>query len=68
MTTLFQSLGIVLSLIILIVVTFATLYLSYIIGIGILIAGLVFITYQLLKTLKTPVSPKVDLSDQSHFL
>lgn len=68
MSTLFQSLGITLSLIILVVVTFATLYLSYILGIGILIAGLVFIIYQLLKTLKTPVLPKADLSDQSHFL
>ena len=67
MTTMFQSIGIVFSLILLVVVTLATLYLSYIVGIGLVILSLVYITYNLLKTVKSPTVPKEGLSNLAHF-
>jgi hypothetical protein len=67
MTTMFQSIGIVFSLILLVVVTLATLYLSYIVGIGLVILSLVYITYNLLKTVKSPTVPKEGLSNLTHF-
>jgi hypothetical protein len=67
MITMFQSIGIVFSLILLVVVTLATLYLSYIVGIGLVILSLVYITYHLLKTVKSPTVPKEGLSSLAHF-
>jgi hypothetical protein len=67
MTTMFQSIGIVFSLILLVVVTLATLYLSYIVGIGLVILSLVYITYNLLKTVKSPTVSKEGLSSLTHF-
>lgn len=49
----FQSVGIVLTVIVLALVTIAILYLSYILAIGILIASLVYITYSLLTIPKS---------------
>jgi hypothetical protein len=49
----FQSIGIVFSLIVLIILTIATMYLSYILAIGILIVGLVYVVKQLLDLTKS---------------
>jgi hypothetical protein len=48
---LFQSIGIVFSLMLLTVVTMGTLYLTYVLGIGILLIALVFIVYTILKSI-----------------
>ena len=55
MFTFFKSIGIVFSLLVFVVVAFASLYLSYIVAIGIILAGLTYIVYQLLSTLKGSV-------------
>jgi hypothetical protein len=49
-----QSLGIVFSTIILILLVVATLYLSYIVVIGIITAALIYVVYQLLSILQAP--------------
>jgi hypothetical protein len=49
----FQSIGIVFSLIVLVILTIATMYLSYILAIGILIVGLVYVVKQLLDLTKS---------------
>jgi len=53
MITFFQSLGAVVATIIVIVTTVLLLYLSYILAIGFLIIASVFITYHLIKTVKS---------------
>lgn len=59
MTNLIQSLGIVFSIVLLIVISLATLYISYIVAIGVLLVGAVYITYNLVSTVKQ-LSPKLD--------
>ena len=49
----FQSIGIVFSLIVLVVLTIATMYLSYIVALGLLLVALVFITKHLLSLFKS---------------
>ena len=49
----FQPIGIVFSLIVLVILTIATMYLSYILAIGILIVGLVYVVKQLLDLTKS---------------
>lgn len=51
-TNFFQSIGIVIVMVLLVVVTIMTLYVSYILGIGLVITALIFIVYQSLKTIK----------------
>ena len=48
MNRFFQTIGIVFSLILFAVVTVGIMYLSYIMGIGLLIAGTIFIVYNML--------------------
>ena len=52
MMNFFKSIGIVFSLLVFIVVAIASLYLSYVVAIGIIIAGLVYVVYQLLSMFK----------------
>ena len=47
MTTIFQSVGIVFSILLLIIVTIAIMYLGYIAAIGIIILALLYIVYNL---------------------
>ena len=50
---LFQSIGIVFSFIILILVSILAMYISYIAAIGILIIGAIFIVYNLIRFTKS---------------
>lgn len=52
MMNFFKSIGIVFSLLVFVVVAIASLYLSYIIAIGIIMVGLVYVVYQLLAMFK----------------
>ena len=59
-TNLFQSLGVVFSILVLIIFTVVILYLSYVLVIGIAILSLIFIVYKLLSIAKT--KPDLDTS------
>jgi len=52
-TNLFQSIGIVFTLLILAAVAIVSMYLSYIIGIGIVILTLIFITYHIISIVRS---------------
>lgn len=52
-TNLFQSVGIVFTLLIIAVIAVISMYLSYLIGIGIVIITLVFITYHIVSTIRS---------------
>jgi len=52
-TSLFQSIGVVFTLLIIVAVVLVSMYISYLLGIGVIILSLVFITYHILATLKT---------------
>ena len=49
----FHSIGIVFTVIILIIMTLATLYISYVVAIGILLIGAVYVIKQLLDLTKS---------------
>jgi hypothetical protein len=49
----FHSIGIVFTVIILIIMTLATLYISYVVAIGILLLGAVYVIKQLLDLTKS---------------
>lgn len=51
-TNLFQSIGVVFTLLIIAAVAIVSMYISYILGIGIVILTLVFITYHIISTLR----------------
>lgn len=51
-TTLFQSIGVVFTLLILAAVAIVSLYISYVIGIGVVILSLIFIIYHILKIIR----------------
>ena len=51
-TNLFQSVGIVFTLLIIAAVAVVSMYISYILGIGIVILTLVFVVYHILSILK----------------
>lgn len=51
-TNLFQSIGVVFTLVIIAVIAVISMYFSYLIGIGIVLITLVFITYHILSVLK----------------
>jgi len=48
---LLQSIGVVFTLMVIVAIAIMAMYLSYILGIGILLAGLVFIIYHVLKAI-----------------
>jgi len=48
-----QSVGIVFLMILVVMTTIITVYFSYILGIGILVIGLLFVVYQLIATAKS---------------
>ncbi len=50
----FQALGIVMTLMIAIALTLIFVYVSYILGIGLMIASLIYIVYQSLKLAENP--------------
>lgn len=52
-TNLFQSIGVVFTILIIAAITIVSMYLSYILGIGIIILTLIFITYHILSILKS---------------
>lgn len=52
-TNLFQSIGVVFTILIIAAITIVSMYLSYILGIGIVILTLIFITYHILSILKS---------------
>lgn len=52
-TNLFQSIGVVFTILIIVAITIVSMYLSYILGIGIVILTLIFITYHILSILKS---------------
>lgn len=52
-TNLFQSVGIVFTLLIIVAVTVISMYLSYILGIGVVVLALVFIIYHVLSTIRS---------------
>jgi glucose uptake protein GlcU len=60
---LFQSIGIVLVIVIFTITTIAALYVSYVLAIGVLICALIFVVYHMLSMAKsqksTPLSEKV---------
>lgn len=49
---LFQSVGIVLLGLIVVIATIALIYLSYVLAIGVIVAALIFITYHVIATVK----------------
>ena len=51
-TNLFQSVGVVFTILILAAVAIVSMYISYIVGIGIVILTLVFITYHIISTVR----------------
>jgi hypothetical protein len=52
MRTFFESIGIVLSLVIITITTLALLYLSYVLAIGFIIIALTYITYSFINIAK----------------
>ena len=68
MVALFQSIGITFSIVLLVVLTLATMYLGYVVAIGLLLIFAVYGIYKLITILKTPVLPKEGLLDLKHFL
>jgi hypothetical protein len=52
-TNLFQSVGVVFTILILAAVAIVSMYISYIVGIGIVILTLVFITYHIVSTVRS---------------
>lgn len=52
-TNLFQSVGIVFTILILAAIAIISMYLSYILGIGIVILTLLFIVYHIVSTVKS---------------
>lgn len=48
---LFQAIGAVLSLLVITITVLLTLYLSYILGIGVIIVSLIFVAYHIISTL-----------------
>lgn len=52
MIKLFQSIGIVFTLLLIIALTLIVFYATYVLGIGILLIGAVYLVYQLLRVLK----------------
>ena len=51
-TTMFQAIGVVLTLLVIVVIAVVSMYLSYILGIGIILITLSFVVYHVLSTLK----------------
>lgn len=51
-TNLFQSLGILFSILICVAVTAVVMYLSYILGIGLVIASLLFVIYHIVSLVR----------------
>lgn len=51
-TDVFQSIGIVLTIFVIVAIGLVTMYISYILGIGIIIITSVFIVYHILTTVK----------------
>ena len=49
----FHSIGIVFTVIVLVVLTIATMYISYIVALGVLLAGAVYVVKQLLDLTKS---------------
>lgn len=54
MKTLFQSIGIVFSIVLLIVTTLALLYISYILGIAFVVLAMLYVVYNSLKWVENP--------------
>ena len=52
-TNLFQSVGILFTILIIAAIAIVSMYLSYILGIGIVILTLLFIIYNILSTVKS---------------
>ena len=52
MTNFFQSVGITISILVFIAITLVLMYMSYILGIGLVIAGFIYVTYNVLKMAK----------------
>ncbi len=53
MIAFFQSLGIVFSLIVVVILTLATMYLSYVVAIAILLGGLIYVVYSILQLIRS---------------
>lgn len=51
-TNLFQSIGIVFTILIIAAITIVSMYISYILGIGIVILTLIFVTYHIVSTIR----------------
>lgn len=51
-TNLFQAIGIVFTILIVAAITLVSMYISYILGIGIVILTLIFVTYHIVATIR----------------
>jgi len=51
-STLLQTVGVVFTSVLLVVTVVVTMYFSYLLGVGILLVGLLFVVYHLLSMLK----------------
>lgn len=51
--TLFQSFGVVAAILVMVAATIVSMYISYLLGIAVVVSLLVFVTYHVLATIQT---------------